>query len=123
METINQTLEKVSETLLYALPKEQSLSSGLIYLLNSFSRQWERTLIEVRRCESLSKNLSRTVLFHAPEAKKLADTLWQTFESYGLWSAETESISDTVNKALTPEAFVNEIVHEILTGCECRKGS
>lgn len=117
---INEVLDNVI-TRLQKETRDPRIGQELAYEVKSFNREYQKTIAEIQQCQKVRENLHKIVDAFIPQGEKLAKTVWQTFESYGLWSPQTESITDLMEKTLTPKRFIEDAIDAILVGCDCRK--
>ena len=117
---IDQVLDNIANRLETAI-SDPKIGASLAYEVKRFNREYGKAIQEIRQCQNTAENLDRIVNAFIPEGKKLAQTIWQNFETYGLWNAESERIADLMEETLTPKRFINDATDAILAGCECRR--
>lgn len=113
---IEQSLDHISQRL-----KQDETTTELGYDIASFSHQFTKTMIELRKCQNLSINVNKAVTTFIPEGKKLAESIWRTFETFSMWTTERTEMVERLETILTAENILDEVVDSILWGCECRK--
>ena len=119
-----QPIDQVLDTLITRLEtrvRDPKVGKDLAYDIRRFRREYGKSIENVRRCENLTEDAERIIKAFVPQGAKITKTVWQSFETGGLWDAETEDIADILDKTLTEERFIGDLLNGMLQGCECRK--
>jgi len=119
-----QPIDQVLDTIITRLERnvrDPKVGKELAYDVRRFRKEYGKSIESVRGCEHLAEDTERIIMAFIPQGAKIAKAVWQTFETMGLWDAETEDIINTLDKTLTDERFIDDLLSGILQGCECRK--